>query len=254
MNVAVVQDQSYTATIKATHQDFQPYTSKPIYFVAEKASTLDQEISMDRIIIKATLTSVLDDENGKPHDGVSVKVDDLVPTVKGTEKDVIAGTTDATGKISLKLQCYQNVEDSCVFEVKGKDKDAESVKTPKLSFMCSADIKLPPMKVKLPSNTRLTIKGSVINPQNKGQANLHIKLDSDPVTKSYDIVTDKDGKFNLLDDQLKLKVQYKLSFTYKSATSKDIVTTIPFTTTQEVSSLDVPEWDYEDYETVDIKS
>lgn len=112
-----VQGQSYTAVVKASHPDFQPFTSPALKLDSNKSNAITQDISIDRQVIKATVTTTLTDAKGTALPSPKVTAEGYAPAVKGHEKDPITGTGDAKGVVKLGLQCYKNVKESMVLDV-----------------------------------------------------------------------------------------------------------------------------------------
>ncbi|CAD8202273.1 unnamed protein product [Paramecium octaurelia] len=242
-------DQSYQAVIQITHSDFTPFKSPSIAISTNKDQTVTQDAALDRIILKATVSSTLTDPQGKPSPVSTLTVESLQPVVKGTEKNKITGKTDANGKFNLDIPCYKNTEGSFILDVSA-DKYIDT-KTDKISFQCNGpQIQVPPIKVKqelTPVNTKLTVGGEIIDPKGKGKPGISIKLISDPVTKEYEAKTGSDGKWQLLDDQLQFGVKYQLTEQFSDVTGQIHKITLPFQTNDEKSQLIFPKQFYDDY-------
>jgi len=59
--------------------------------------------------------------------------------------------------------------------------------------------------VKTPTKTKLTINGSLLDPQGKGKGGIPIKYSSEPATNTQEAKTTSDGKWQILvTDQLLL--------------------------------------------------
>ncbi|CAD8185235.1 unnamed protein product [Paramecium octaurelia] len=249
LSFGAVQDQIYTAVIQITNSDFNPYKSSNIQIKADKVQTLTHDATMDRIILQATLTSTITDPSGKPPPASTLTVESLQPTVKGNEKTQITGKTDSTGKFSLQVPCYKNVDESFILDVKAdKYKD---VKSDKIQFSCSGPaLSLPPVKIKYelaPTNTKLTVGGEIIGPKGKGQSGVNVKLTSDPATKDFEVKTGADGKWSVLDDQLQFGTKYQLTESYDDAIGQNHKVTQVFQTNDEKSEMTFPKQYYDDF-------
>ncbi|CAD8054581.1 unnamed protein product [Paramecium primaurelia] len=196
-----VNTDTYQYEIKVTHPQFKDGNiSDKIVF--SKNENVNRDIILERQTNSQKITINLQDSKKKPIKNSEVGASDFKP--KSNDKKIVKA--DETGKATIEVSCFKDVQESFKLEIRVEDLK----ETIEQTINCDGKSQDHSIVTQL---QYININGNVIDPYCKGKRDLKLNLDTIPETQKLKVTTDKKGDWEgeLL---VKLNQEYNVNVNY----------------------------------------
>ncbi|CAD8096932.1 unnamed protein product [Paramecium sonneborni] len=202
---------TYQLEIKASHPQFEDGDISEKVIFSKNEDLRDRNIILERKVNKQKIEFNLQDSKKKPIKNSQVEASEFKPKSNGNDR-IVVKVDDKTGKATLEVSCFKDVEESFKLEIKVQDLK----ETVEQTIKCDGISQDHSIKTNL---QYINVYGQVIDPYCEGKEELKLNLDTVPETQKLKLITNKEGDWEgeLL---VKLHQEYSLNINYNSWNGK----------------------------------